>query len=84
MTEEKLNKAIQISHRLRNLTDAIEQIQDMDFIDPVLTDPKYTRYSEFSYISKERADELNEMLRQEAETNLREEVEKLKDEFEKL
>lgn len=84
MTEEKLNKAIQISHRLRNLTDAIEQIQDMDFIDPVLTDTKYTRYSEFSYISKERADELNEMLRQEAETNLRDELEKLKDEFEEL
>lgn len=83
MTEEKLEKALRISLHMRDLSEAIENMRDYDFIRLPVTQRSY-HFDINIYLSKERIKELNEMLRQEAETNLREELEKLKAEFEKL
>lgn len=76
MTKEQFEKAYAISHKIHEIEWLLERLPSVKYLS--------NGYDMNEYISKERAEEVNDMLRKEKEIQLREELERLKKEFEEI
>lgn len=76
MTNEQFERACEICSQIRETEYLLGNLPSTMFVE--------YKYHLHGYISKERVEEVNEILRKEREIQLREELERLKKEFEEI
>lgn len=76
MTNERFEGAYEIKRQIRDIENLLDYLQSIKFIE--------YNYRLQDFISRERVEEVNDLLRKEREIQLREELERLKKEFEEI
>ena len=76
MTNERFEGAYEIKRQIRDIEYLLDNLQSINFIE--------YNYRLQDFISRERVEEVNDLLRKEREIQLREELERLKKEFEEI